>query len=115
MAEITIYHNGECSKCRGALELLQERNIPHEVRWYLSEPLSKEEIKVLLRKLQIPASELVRRSEELYIEKFSDQNLTEDQWVDVLAENPFLIQRPIVEKDDKAIIARPPQKLFEVI
>jgi arsenate reductase len=115
MIDIIIYHNGECSKCRGALEILQEKSIPHTVRWYLADPLSKLEITELLHKLGIRPSELVRRSEQLYQENYSHKDLSEEEWLDVLVKYPVLIQRPIVEWDDKAIIARPPEKIFEII
>src|SRR5690349_4630040 len=115
MADITIYHNGECSKCRGALEILQERNIPHDVRWYMAEPLSKSELTALLKKLGIPPSQLIRTSEPFFAERYAGKNLTEDEWLDILVATPSLIQRPIVEKGDKAIIARPPEKIFEII
>lgn len=115
MSEITIYHNGECSKCRGALEILQEKNIPHRVRWYLSDPLSTEELEELLRKLGIKPSELLRKSEELYKVKYSNVDLSEEEWLSILTENPVLIQRPIIEKDDKALVARPPEKIYEII
>lgn len=114
-ATITIYHNGECSKCRGALEILQEKNIPHEVRWYFAEPLSKEELTALLKKLGIPPSALVRKSEPLYTNQYEGKNITEDEWLTILSENPILIQRPIIEKGDKAIIARPPERVYEII
>ncbi|MGN6566302.1 MAG: arsenate reductase (glutaredoxin) [Flavipsychrobacter sp.] len=112
MSDIIIYHNGRCSKSRGALEILQEKGVPFQVRWYLTEPLNQKEIKALLKKLGMKASELVRTGEPLYKEQFKDQQLTEQQWVKVLAENPVLIERPIVEKGDKAIVARPPEKVL---
>lgn len=115
MSEIKIYHNGECSKCRGALEIMQERGIPHDVRWYLVEPLSREELSLLLDKLGLPPSALVRRSEPLYKEKYEGKDITEEEWLNILTENPILIERPIVEKGDKAIIARPPERIFEII
>lgn len=112
MSDIIIYHNGRCSKSRGALEILQEKGVPFQVRWYLTEPLNQKEIKALLKKLGMKASELVRTGEALYKEQFKDQQLTEQQWVKILAENPILIERPIVEKGDKAIVARPPEKVL---
>jgi arsenate reductase len=112
---LTIYHNGECSKCRGALEILQERNIPHTVRWYLAEPLSADEITALLKKLGMRPSELVRKSEPLYIERYEGKDIPEVEWLEILAASPILIQRPIVEKRDKAIVARPPGRVFEMI
>ncbi len=60
-------------------------------------------------------SELVRKSEELYKEQFKDKDITEKEWLTILAENPALIERPIVEKGDKAIVARPPERVFELI
>ena len=112
MADITIYHNGECSKCRGALEMIQEMGIPHDVRWYLTDPLSKNELITLLGKLAILPSELVRRGEALYTERYQNKVITEDEWLDILADNPILIQRPVVAKGNNAIIARPPQKVL---
>lgn len=114
-AIITIYHNGECSKCRGALEILHEKNIPHEVRWYIAEPLSIAELQSLLKKLNVPPSELVRKSEPLYTEEYDGKKITEEEWLTILSENPILIQRPIIEKGEKAIIARPPQRVYELI
>lgn len=112
---ITIYHNGECSKCRGALEIIQEKAIPHQVRWYLAEPLGKDELVALLGKLGLPPSGLVRKSEPLYTEQYEGKSLTEDEWLDVLATHPILMQRPVVEKGDRAIIARPPERVFEIL
>lgn len=113
--DLIIYHNGECSKCRGALEILQEQNILHTVRWYLADPLSKEELQALLKKLNMQPSELVRKSEELYKELYESKDISEQEWLIILAENPVLIQRPILEKGDKAIVARPPERVFELL
>jgi len=112
---IIIYHNGRCSKSRGALEILQEQGIEHEVRYYLLEPLSVKELKALLKKLGIKAEALVRKSEELYKQEYAGRQLTNAQWIKVLAENPELIERPVVEKGDKAVIARPPEKVLEIL
>ena len=115
MSIITIYHNGACSKCSGALELLQERGIPHEVKWYLAEPLSKPELQDLLKKPGMQPSELVRKSELLYVTNYMGENMSEDEWLNVLTESPILIQRPIVENGDKAVIARPAERMFEIV
>jgi arsenate reductase len=115
MPEIIIYHNGECSKSRGALELLQEQGIPHTVRWYLQEPLSEEELAALLRQLQMLPSALVRKNEPLYIERFAGEGYTESEWLAILVENAVLIERPIVTCGDKAVIARPAERMFEII
>jgi len=112
---VTIYHNGECSKSKGALEILQEQGVPHTVRWYLMEPLSEAELRALLLKLHLPASALVRKSEPLYKEQFEGKTLTEEQWLHILIENPELIERPIVEIAETALVARPPERIFDLI
>jgi arsenate reductase (glutaredoxin) len=115
MPEIIIYHNGECSKSKGALEMLIEQNIPHTVRWYLEDPLDETELRILLAKLNIPAAELVRKSEDIYKENYLDKQLTENEWLTILKKNPILIERPIVEKSDRAVIARPAEKMFDIL
>ncbi len=106
---IKIYHNNRCGKSRNALQILQEKNIEFEVVEYLKEPLNQKELKQLLKKLGIKAIDLLRKNEELYKTSFKDLQLSEKEWIKVLAENPILIERPIIESGEKAIIARPPE------
>lgn len=115
MSDIIIYHNGRCTKSRGALEILQQEGITPTIRYYLVEPLSVAELKALLKKLGIKAEELVRKNEALYKEQYKGKELSNDEWINVLAENPVLIERPIVEHGKKAVVARPPEKVFEVL
>ena len=110
-----IYHNGECSKCRGALEILQEKGIPHDVRFYIAEPLTRQELTELLSLLQMQPSQLIRAGEELYKAQYEGRQLSEDQWLEVLLQYPSLMQRPIVAKGNKAIIARPPERVYEIL
>ncbi|MBA3828675.1 MAG: arsenate reductase (glutaredoxin) [Taibaiella sp.] len=112
---ITIYHNGRCSKSRGALEILQEQNIPHEIRWYLTDPLSIAELKVLLRKLHLSAQDVIRKNEPLYKEHYKSEVHTEAEWIKILAENPTLLERPIVINGNKGVVARPPEKVLEIL
>ncbi len=111
---LTIYHNGECSKSKGALELLIENNIAHTARYYLLEPLSPEELQNLLAKLGMKPSELVRKNEPLYKEQYEGKSIVEEEWLEVLVNNSVLIERPIVENAEKAIVARPPERIFEM-
>ena len=115
MSDLIIYHNGQCSKSRGALEILIEQGIPYTVRWYLTDPLNITELKALLKKLKMKPSELVRKSEDLYKEQYKDKQISEKEWYAILKKHPQLIERPILEKGDKAIIARPPERVFEFI
>lgn len=112
---ITIYHNGRCSKSRGALEILQEEHIPHQVRWYLTEPLSEKELTALLKKLRIPAMDLMRKSEPFFKENYSGKELSEAACVAAMVSHPELIERPIVVNGRKAVIARPPERLHEIL
>lgn len=114
MADILVYHNGECSKCKGALELLQQIGVPHDVRFYLAEPLSDAELRALLAKLNIPASELIRKSEPEF-SAYEGRELSEEEWIQAMLQHPILMQRPVVEKNGKAIIARPPEKVLDLI
>ncbi len=115
MESVTIYHNARCGKSRGALEILQQHNIPFTIRWYLTEPLNKNELKALVKKLQIQTSGLVRKNESLYKEQYAGKEIIEKEWISILAEHPVLIERPIVETADSAIIARPPELLLEFL
>ena len=115
MAEVIIYHNGECSKSKGALELLQERGIPHTVRWYLADPLTQRELMELLRKLRMLPSQLIRKNEPLYLAKYQGMEIPETEWFSILIENPVLLERPIVEYGLNALVARPAERIFEII
>lgn len=103
-----IYHNPRCSKCREALDLLEENNCSIEIREYLKEPPTKKELKELLGKLKCKAEALVRKSEAIYKEKYADTKYTETQWIKILCENPILIERPIVIDGERAVVGRPP-------
>jgi arsenate reductase len=111
---LTIYHNPRCSKSREALALLEAEGLPHQVRLYLTDPLSKTELRALLKKLGMSASGLMRRSEPYFKESLKSASLTEVQWLDELVAHPALIERPIVESGTAAVIARPADKLREL-
>ncbi|MFM2478275.1 arsenate reductase (glutaredoxin) [Celerinatantimonas sp. MCCC 1A17872] len=109
---VTIYHNPRCSKSRQTLELLKEHTQDIAIVEYLKTPPDAATLKDLLAKLAIPAKDLVRRKEALFKElDLSEQSLSEQQWIDVLAQHPKLIERPIVVNGDKAVIGRPPENI----
>ena len=112
---VKIYHNSRCSKSRGACDILSDKGIQTEIVEYLKTPPTEAEISDLLIKLEMKASELVRKGEELYKDKFSKKNYSEAEWLRILAENPILIERPIVVMGDKAVIGRPPEKILQLI
>jgi arsenate reductase len=114
-ASVTIYHNPRCGKSRAGLALLQAKGIEPEVIEYLKTPPSKEELRAIVKKLGIKPGELVRTGEEIYKEKFRGKTLSDDQWLDAMAKNPILIERPIVVKGARAAVGRPPEKVLEVL
>lgn len=111
---ITIYHNGRCSKSRGALEILLEKGVPHEVRYYLMDPLSTTELRRLLKLLGMKPSEVLRKGDDLYKNLSATPN-TEARWLKELVAHPELMERPIVVNGDKAVVARPPERVLEVL
>ncbi len=110
-----IYHNPRCGKSRSALQILQEKGIEPEVILYLKENPTKKEIKEILKKLGMKAEELVRKNEKLFKAEFKGKAHTNSQWIDILYKNPILIERPIVIDGDRAIVARPPEKLLALL
>jgi arsenate reductase (glutaredoxin) len=85
------------------------------VRQYLSEPLSLDELKDLHQKLKLPVMEMVRTKESVFKEHFKDKEMDDDELLQAIAQYPILLERAIVEKGDRAVIARPPEKTLEVI
>jgi len=115
MSKVQIWHNPRCSKSRNALELLNEKGVDAEVIKYLETPHTKEDIKSLLKMLNISARELMRVKEDIYKElNLKDEN-DEEKLIEALVENPKLIERPIVIKDGKAAIGRPIENIVELL
>ena len=112
--EYTIYHNPRCTKSRATLALLNERGIEPKVVEYLQTPPTAKELKAIVAKLGIKPEELVRKGEDIYKEKFAGKTLTDAQWIQALAANPILIERPIVVRGDKAVIGRPPENVEKI-
>ena len=108
-AGITIFHNPRCSKSREALNLLKEQGAVIEIKEYLKIPPTHDELKTLLAKLNCKATEIIRTKEDLFIAKYKNKNFSEEEWIQILSENPILIERPIIIKGNRAIIGRPPE------
>ncbi|MBS1772437.1 MAG: arsenate reductase (glutaredoxin) [Bacteroidetes bacterium] len=112
---VLVYHNGECSKCKELTEILVSKGIEANYKFYLYEQMTIEELSDLLKKLNLSASSIIRASEPVYIEQYQGAVMSEEEWLQVIINNPVLLQRPIVVNGDKAIIARPPEKLLEIL
>jgi len=103
---VKVLHNGNCSKSNAVLEYLDENGVPFEIINMMEEPLSVQEIKTVLKKLNQNVSDIIRKNEKLYLEKYAGKNLSEEEWIQVLSENPSLIQRPILIKGSVAMLGR---------
>ena len=112
----TIYHNPRCSKSRASLAALEERGIEPTIIKYLETPPSREELREVLKKLGMNAEQIVRKGEALYKELgLKDKQLSNEEWIDVLAANPKLIERPIVVNGNRAAIGRPLEAVIEIL
>jgi len=110
-----IYHNSRCRKSREALEILKTKNIEFEIIEYLKDNLTRNQLKDLIKKLGIEPINLVRKNEQIWKENFKNKKLTSDEIIQILSDNPKLIERPIVELNDKAIIGRPPENIINLL
>lgn len=113
---VTIYHNPRCSKSRQTLALLEEKGVAPEVVLYLENPPSKATLKELVKKLGLSSAREMMRAKEAPYTELSLKNATaETALIDAMAENPILIERPIVVNGDKAAIGRPPESVLEIL
>jgi len=112
---ITIYHNTRCKKSREGLEIVENSGKEYKIREYLKDPLSEDELKSLLTKLNMTAIQLVRKNEKIWKENFKDKDLSENELVRIMVENPKLIERPIVENETKAVVGRPPEEINNLV
>ncbi|WP_264538475.1 arsenate reductase family protein [Flavobacterium sp. N1736] len=103
---IQIYHNPRCGKSRNCLAFIDQSKQEYEIIPYLTETPSFDELKSLLQKLDLQPIELVRIKEKIWIENYKGKELTKDEIIKAMVENPILIERPIVVKNGKAIIGR---------
>ncbi len=111
-----IYHNPRCSKSRETLKLIQSHEIEPEVILYLENPPSPKELEAVIKYLDIAPRELLRKKEQVYKDKnIADETLTDKNVIRLMCENPVLIERPIVIKDKKAIVGRPPENVLTLL
>ncbi|HCK32025.1 MAG: arsenate reductase (glutaredoxin) [Micavibrio sp.] len=111
---ITIYHNPRCSKSRQALALLESKNLDVTIIKYLEMPPSKDDLRVLSKKLGLPISQMIRTKENVY-KDLRLKEASEETLYNAVPDNPILLERPIVINGNEAVIARPPEKLEEIL
>lgn len=108
---LQILHNKRCGKSRTCLAFFTESKLKFEIINYLENPLTANDLKVLLKKLNIKPIELVRQKEAVWIEHYKGKSLNDTAIIKALAKHPILIERPILINGDKAIISRDLDKL----
>lgn len=106
LIKMQVYHNPRCGKSRNCLAYLEQSKIEFETIKYLEQPPTKDQIIDLLKMLDMSPLDLVRKKEKIWIEKYKNQPLTNDDVITAMVDNPILIERPIIIKDGKATIAR---------
>jgi len=112
MTSVTIWHNPRCSKSRQTLALLQDRGVEIVERRYLEAPPTRDEITAALSALGISAGELLRRGEAQFKSLELGKDAPDAALLDAMAEHPVLIERPIVFKDHRAVLGRPPENVL---
>ena len=114
--EVIIYHNPKCSKSRKALEIIKSKNIEPIIILYLVKKLSKTEVKKLLSKLGLSIRDILRTGEDEYKNNnLKNEKLSDDKLIEFLIKFPKLLQRPIVVKNNKAVIGRPPENILDIL
>ncbi|MCB9185161.1 MAG: arsenate reductase (glutaredoxin) [Flavobacteriales bacterium] len=106
-----IYHNPRCTKSRQTLELIREAGIEPEIVEYLTDIPTEAELKELVAMLGIKPYDLLRRGEADFKENFKGKELSDDEWIAAMVKFPKLIERPIVVKQKKAVLGRPPENV----
>lgn len=108
MADITIYQKPTCTTCRQAVQVLKNSGKPYTAINYYERPFTKSQLKTLLKKAGLDPRDVLRTKEEIYQELgLGKKQLSDDELLDLMVKHPDLIQRPIVEKGNHAILARP--------
>lgn len=102
-------------KSRQALQELEISGKDFEVIYYLETPPNVSELKELIRKLGIKPLELIRKTEKIFIENYKGKSLNDEEWIAAMMEHPILIERPVVVSEGRAVIARPTERIKQLL
>lgn len=115
-SHLVVYEKSTCSKCRETIALLDKKNMAYEVVEYHITPLTHKKLAELIQKMGITPKELFRTREDIYKKlKLKDKQLQDDEYIDLMIKYPDLMERPIVERGDRAVLARPPERVKELL
>lgn len=110
-----IYHNPRCSKSRSTLAILEENNEKIEIVEYLKSTPNEEDLKGIIAMLGITPLALIRKGEAIYKSDYKGKALSDAEWIKTMVAHPILIERPIVIKNGKAMIGRPPESVISIL
>ena len=114
--KITIYQKPTCSKCRATLSILKDNKEGFESINYYEVPLTSDQLRELREKLGLSVRDMLRSEEQLARSlNLTERNLSDDELIDIMVENPDLIQRPIVVRGDQAVLCRPPENVMKLL
>jgi arsenate reductase (glutaredoxin) len=112
---VRIYHNAQCRKSRLGLAFLQAKEVSHEVVEYMKQGLTEKELERLIIKLNVKPIEMVRTQEQYYKENLRGKHFDDHEWISILAENPRLLKRPVIEGQYKAVLGDPVENIDLII
>lgn len=113
---ITVYEQPTCTTCRSLVKLLQDHGVDFDRVDYMIDPIPTPKLKELLRKAKLKPRDVLRTKEAAYRElNLADTSVSDEQILAAIADHPELLQRPIVEKGDRAVLARPPEKVRDIL
>jgi arsenate reductase len=116
VSELTFYEKPTCTTCRRTAKLLAERGVDFERVNYYVDPLEEDKLRELLRKAGLRPRDAMRTKEPVYRQLgLAQSDLPDDELIRLMAEHPDLVQRPIVERGDRAVLARPPERVLELL
>ncbi len=110
-----IYHNPRCRKSREGIKYLESKKINFEIIDYIKNKLSSEQIRNILKKLQLKPIEIVRKNETIWKEKYKGKDFTDDQLIRILSNEPKLIERPIIVSEKLGVIGRPAENIDRLL
>ena len=116
MSKVTIYQKPTCSTCRQAVQLLKESGKPFTAINYYEQPFTRPQLKALLKKAKLLAKDVLRTKEDIYKDLgLAKKTHSDDELIELMIKHPDLIQRPIVEKGEKALLARPAELVKNIL
>lgn len=116
MPKITIYHKPTCSTCRQAVQLLKESGRPFTAINYYEQRFTVSQLKMLLKKANLSARDVLRTKEDAYKQLgLARTSLTDEELIEAMVRHPDLIQRPLVEQGEKVLLARPAEKVSDLL